>query len=36
MTHELKCGYQGGINVTHDPELHRESEYKRIERVNKT
>lgn len=34
MTHEHKCGYEGGINATHDPDLHRESEYKRIERVS--
>ncbi|XP_038106016.1 uncharacterized protein LOC6045606 [Culex quinquefasciatus] len=27
-----KCGYEGGSNATHDPELHRESEFQRLSR----
>ncbi|XP_062533546.1 disintegrin and metalloproteinase domain-containing protein adm-2 [Armigeres subalbatus] len=27
-----KCGYDGGANHTHDPELHRESEFQRLSR----
>ncbi|XP_055586940.1 disintegrin and metalloproteinase domain-containing protein 12 [Uranotaenia lowii] len=27
-----KCGYEGGINTTHDPLLHQESEFNRLSR----
>ncbi|XP_058455265.1 uncharacterized protein LOC131432768 isoform X2 [Malaya genurostris] len=29
---EAKCGYDGGSNSTHDPNLHRESEFQRLSR----
>lgn len=31
LTHG-KCGYEGGVNATHDPELHRQSEFQRLAR----
>uniref|UniRef100_A0A336MLR0 CSON003023 protein n=1 Tax=Culicoides sonorensis TaxID=179676 RepID=A0A336MLR0_CULSO len=35
LSHEHKCGYEGGIDPLHDPDLHLESEYKRIERFKR-
>lgn len=34
LKHEHKCGYEGGINSTHDIELSHMTEFNRIMRVS--
>ena len=35
LKHEHKCGYEGGINSTHDVELSHMTEFNRIMRVSR-
>lgn len=34
LKHDHKCGYDGGINKTHDEDLYKNTEFNRILRVS--